>query len=109
MNKIDHTGEKALARFRKLRQEERKKMRKRPGVSWRVLAWSENDTPIALENNGVFDELCVDDWLHLEQMDDRSWFLSVGERAFWIDIPKDPKKPVQITHEEVRPDNLFDQ
>lgn len=120
---IDHTGEKAAAKFRKLRQKERKQMRKTPGASWRVLAWKrqdgrkpsldndhdfmENHEPITLEDQGVFDELVIDDWLHLEAMDDRSWFLSVGERAFWIDIPKDPKQPAQITGEEVRPDTLF--
>lgn len=25
-----------------------------------------------------FDELCIDDWFHLEQMGDRDWWLGVG-------------------------------
>ena len=25
-----------------------------------------------------FDELCIDDWFHLEQMDDRDWWLGIG-------------------------------
>ena len=49
-----------------------------PGTRWRILAHRE-DEKIELENQGTFDELVVDDWLHVEQMDDNVWWLRVGD------------------------------
>lgn len=42
-----------------------------PGAEWRILA-RRGDQLIEMANQGVFDELVVDQWLHLEQLDDRS-------------------------------------
>jgi len=40
-----------------------------PGRKWRLLAKERDRTPVVeIENKGVFDELVVDQWLHIEQM-----------------------------------------
>ena len=46
--------------------------------------------------NTVFDELVIDDWLHLEQMDTDLWWLNLGDRDLivWIEVPK--KGPIRI-------------
>lgn len=44
-----------------------------------------------------FDELVVDDWLHIEQMDDRQWWLSLGGVHIWVRIPV--KGPVVVSHD----------
>lgn len=49
----------------------------KPGYKWRFNAPSQiND----LEGNGLsyFDELVVDEWLHIEQMDDNNWWMRIG-------------------------------
>ncbi len=47
-----------------------------------------------------FDELCIDDWFHIEQMDDRDWWIGVGNRDdYWhinIHIDGKGKASVQI-------------
>jgi len=45
---------------------------------WRIQA-KDGDRIIALENEGMFDELVIDQWLHLEQMDDDRWWLRIGD------------------------------
>lgn len=49
-----------------------------PGREWRVLA-HEGSEAIAVKNRGVFDEVVVDHWLHVEQMDEREWWIRVGD------------------------------
>lgn len=39
-----------------------------------------------MENEGVFDELVIDDWLHLEQMDERRWWMRVGDARISISV-----------------------
>jgi hypothetical protein len=51
----------------------------RPGKTWRVGARDEGDRPIAVPVTPVFDELVVDPWLHAEWMDERRWWLRVGD------------------------------
>lgn len=50
-----------------------------------------------------FDELVVADWLHIEQMGDRSWWMRIGDGGsgnpgagvtLWIEI--DPRGPVTV-------------
>lgn len=50
----------------------------------------------------AFDELALGDpcWLHLERLHKRGWFLSIGNRAFWIRV--DRKGKATITMEETR-------
>lgn len=73
--------------------------RKSPGKFWRVRAYGRKGS-VSLENEGAFDELVVGDWIHLEQMDKRVWWMRLGDREFDIVIPRDPKKPVQVKERE---------
>ena len=66
-----------------------------PGRSWRVLAHSERG-PVELENQGILDEIVVDDWLHLEQMNESQWWMRVGDARLWISIEGDGKARVNI-------------
>jgi hypothetical protein len=86
-----------------------KKKKRGHGNTWRVLAHREG-VSVEIENQGTFDELVVDDWLHVEQMDENVWWLRVGdarlmvtldasgqpfvdvERGFYA-VPKDPHGP----------------
>jgi hypothetical protein len=51
---------------------------RRPGSRWRVLA-RDGERQISAQNEGIFDELVVDDWLHLEQMDDTRWWMRLAD------------------------------
>ena len=56
-----------------------------PGRRWRILAHREGET-VELENQGKFDELVLDDWLHVEQMDDNVWWLRVGDVRIFVTV-----------------------
>ena len=53
----------------------------RPGSTWRFLAWTKSGDPIERQSKGgeTFDELVVDDWLHIEQMDRDTWWMRIGD------------------------------
>jgi hypothetical protein len=72
-----------------------------PGFNWRVLAhkrvkplrsgyteetWEYgagerwNDRVNTLEGNWELDELVIDDWFHIEQMDTRVWWMRIGNQ-----------------------------
>lgn len=70
--------------------------RKLPGYRWRTLAWDESkpeQPPLKQEYDGTesvrFDELVIDDWFHMEQMDDRIWWACVGDMHFNILVRHD--------------------
>lgn len=70
---------------------ERKRLRRalaRPGSVWRVLAHRADGTTVEIHDDGVFDELAVFPWLHIEQMSERQWWMQVGDAAIWIDLPR---------------------
>jgi hypothetical protein len=66
-----------------------------PGSRWRILAHATGQK-FEAENQGVVDELVVDDWLHLEQMAEREWCLRLGDARIWIDIDEDGRPRVDI-------------
>jgi len=66
-----------------------------PGTIWRILA-KDGSREVTLENQGVFDELVIDDWLHLEQMDERSWWMRVGDASIHVVINKDGSVEVSV-------------
>lgn len=49
-----------------------------------------------MQNEGVFDELVIDDWLHLEQMDERSWWMRVGDARINIVVHESRRVEVSI-------------
>jgi hypothetical protein len=101
-----------------------RQMRRKPGASWRIRAVgrtrtldigsSKREVAHVIDIKGakslvsektVLDEVCIDDWLHLEQMDDRYWWMRVGEYVLWITIPK--KGPPQVTVRREPQDRLL--
>lgn len=36
----------------------------------------------------LFDELVVDDWLHVEQMDSRKYWINIGGVTVWVRVDK---------------------
>jgi hypothetical protein len=94
--------------------------RRTPGRTWRIravgtkvsfeAASSKREIAHAIDVPGVrsliagqmvFDELAIDDWLHLEQMGRRVWWLSLGDRqlVIWIEVPRRGKVRVRISEE----------
>ena len=85
-------------------------MRRAPGKSWRILAHGggrdvqigtfAGATDKARAKGTVFDEVVIDDWLHLEQMDRRLWWLHIGDRDLivWIRVPRKGPIALEVSH-----------
>lgn len=98
-----------------------------PGSEWRILAHNTNDgevidlrskrlaerhakvlshlglpplPPESIAPDSVFDELVIDDWLHLEQMDDDHWWMKIGNFVINVTINEDGKPPSVMIEEE---------
>lgn len=67
-----------------------------PGSRWRILA-HERGRPVELADRGVFDELVIDDWFHLEQMDTRAWWMEVAGLALWVRIRRNGTAEITFT------------
>jgi hypothetical protein len=68
---------------------------KKFGSKWRVLAHS-GTRHFEMENEGVFDELVVDDWLHIEQMDTNVWWMRVGDAWINVTLSQDGQPEVDV-------------
>ena len=66
------------------------------GTKWRVLAWRKDGTRVAVENDGQFDELVLEDILHLEQMGTRFWWMRLGDAGIYIRVPVKGKPQISI-------------
>lgn len=58
---------------------------KLPGSSWRLLTHRDTEA-ISIENDGVLDELVLDDWFHLERMQENLWWMRVGDTRILVEI-----------------------
>lgn len=81
--------------------------RRLAGTRWRFLAW---EAPrgrggmcgerIALESDdsrpSVFDELVVDSWFHMEQMDSNLWWISIAGVVVFVRPDRDGR-PKEVT------------
>ena len=67
----------------------------RPGAEWRILAHKDG-VRVALKNEGTIDEVVVDHWLHLEQMDERLWWMRLGDARIMITVEPDGTIRVDI-------------
>ncbi|WP_437966771.1 hypothetical protein WMF04_45595 [Sorangium sp. So ce260] len=65
------------------------------GSMWRVLAYRGAER-VEVEGEGVFDELVVDDWIHLEQMDDDVWWLRIGDARVTITVALGQQPTVDV-------------
>lgn len=73
-------------------------VRAKPGTRWRVKADMENGrfTSHSQGHGKEFDELVVDDWLHVERMDTRDWWINLCGIRIWVTLPRDPKSPPRV-------------
>jgi hypothetical protein len=68
-----------------------------PGSIWRLLSRDANgEEDLAVANRGIFDELVVDQWLHIEQMTDNTWWMRVGDASIHIEVEGEGQVRVQI-------------
>ncbi len=58
------------------------------GHSWRLLAHLESGD-LSIENQGIFDELVLEQWFHLERMQERLWWLRVGDARLFVELRED--------------------
>ena len=65
------------------------------GGKWRVLAHRGAER-VEVEGVGVFDELVVDDWIHLEQMDDGVWWIRIGDARVIITVAPGQQPTVDV-------------
>ncbi len=57
--------------------------------------------PVAdLSGTVIFDELVVGNWLHVEQMSERQWWMAVGGLRLAVTIGRDGKARVVITEDD---------
>lgn len=66
---------------------------------WCVRAFDEGG-PIEIPVRGVFDELVVGEWLHLEWMDERAWWMRLGDMRVSVSVnaPDDVRVDVERGH-----------
>ncbi|NJL27616.1 MAG: hypothetical protein HC897_06810 [Thermoanaerobaculia bacterium] len=65
------------------------------GCSWRLLAHRASEE-VSIENEGIFDELVLDNWLHLERMQDKLWWLRVGDARLMIELHDDGSVTLKV-------------
>jgi len=58
--------------------------------------WVRPRYTIAYENDGTFDELVVDDWLHIEQMDASVWWMRVGDVRLLVTLNSEGQRSVDV-------------
>jgi hypothetical protein len=66
-----------------------------PGARWRFLAHQEQGS-LQLQNQGVFDELVADDWLHIEQMEETMWWMRLGDARITVTVVAGARAIVDI-------------
>jgi hypothetical protein len=65
------------------------------GAIWRLLAHRENGD-LELENEGLFDELTLEHWFHIEQMDEDLWWMRVGDARITVAVGPDGQPSVAV-------------
>ncbi len=87
-----------------------------PGYQWRILAHMKatesrkpdytghqvNISNWTLRGPVEFDELVIDDWFHIEQMDSRHWWIGVGNGDdYWhVNVHIDGKGKASVSMEK---------
>ncbi len=74
------------------------------GHKWRIRAYGDNEL-IELEKRGVFDELVVSNWFHLEQLDKKRWFIRVGDANIYVHYRNKDDVKVDILRGQSCPTN----
>lgn len=68
---------------------------KESGRSWRLLAHQESGD-LSIENEGLFDELVLDHWFHMERMQGRLWWLRVGDARLLVELHEDGSAELKV-------------
>ncbi len=72
--------------------------KKRKHTEWRVLAQGPGLKQFDHRESVVeFDELVVGGWFHLERMQNRAWWMRVGDVHIWVTIPRSGQPVVTVT------------
>lgn len=66
-----------------------------PGRNWR-LTHREDGRKLEHVGTGTFDELTVDGWLHIEQLEERVWWMRVGDARLTFSIEADGQASVDV-------------
>ena len=66
-----------------------------PGTEWRILAARDGGN-LEVENQGILDEVVIHSWLHLEQLDERQWWMRLGDARILINVAPDGNVRVDI-------------
>jgi len=66
-----------------------------PGARWRLLAQN-NGQSLEITDQGLFDELVVDDWLHIEKLDTNRWWMRLGDADIQVEIGEGGRVRVDI-------------
>jgi hypothetical protein len=74
----------------------KKRSRSRPGSRWRLLTHPRKGPPFEARSQGVFDELVVDNWLHIEQMNVRDYWMKLGPIMINVRLRTDGKMDIGI-------------
>lgn len=77
-----------------------------PGSRWRILA-KDGEREVTAQNEVVFDELVVDGWLHLEQMNENTWWMRVGDARLDIKVGPAGRAEVSIERDAYEQPNQF--
>ena len=76
-------------------KQQRRRYGEHPGKDWRVVARKDGGV-LEWGTQGVFDEICVDHWLHVEQIDERLWVMQVGDARISVNIKEDGQVTVDV-------------
>jgi hypothetical protein len=84
-------------------------MSRRQGLKWRVSydAKDSSHTRINVQDSGDFDELVLDEWLHLERMNAREWWMRLGDVYVWVTVGRDGKAKVNVRRGEYHEANGY--
>lgn len=85
-----------------------------PGTSWRILAQPVDNTEgrdIDIRSTDqprstILDEVVLDEWFHLEQMDDRSWWMRIGPYAVNVTVDKNGEVKSVMWEDEGHEDGI---
>lgn len=93
----------SLASWRQRGAEHNRLMARSPGHHWRILAHGKDAFEVKDRRDLCFDELVIDHWLHVEQMDKRMWWMRVGDVVLWVTVQRSGNVRVII---EVPPEGV---
>lgn len=80
-----------------------------PGKIWRVIAKDDSkiNKEISLDSNyfeeldyeTYFDELVIDKWFHLEQLNEKSYWVRINELNIFVDFKDDENPEITIRND----------